>query len=127
MKWEKLTDLDVANRHFVVSSLIGLDRFKDLADAQRNQTELVLVWVAPHGERLTRAGLSIGKHSLVDAVEGVMHELFNLLIEDSLSGHFWPKHPVIREHFLRSSVHKGLVADFLPKVLILVTFAIFFA
>ena len=73
MKWKKFTDLDVANRHFVVSCLIGLNRFKDLADAQRDQTELILVWVAPHGERLTRAGLSIGEDSLVDAIESIMH------------------------------------------------------
>ena len=83
--------------------------------------------VAPHGERLARAGLSVGEHSLVDAVEGVMHELLHLLIEDGLRGHLRPKNPVIREHFLRPGVHKGLIAHFLPKILILVAFTLFFA
>ena len=83
--------------------------------------------VAAHGERLARAGLTIGEDGLVDAVQRVMNQLFDLLVEDSLRGDLGAEDCIIAECFLRSSVHQGLIADFLPDILILITFGLFWA
>ena len=99
-----LTYLDIANRHIVLSSIICLNRVKDLLDAQWDQSQLVLVRIASHGKRLTWTCLAIGEHCLVYAVQGVMNEFLNLLVEDSLSRHFWAKNLVIREHLFCPSV-----------------------
>ena len=83
--------------------------------------------VAAHGERLARAGLSVGEDGLVDAVQCVMNQLLDLLVEDRLSGDLGAEDRVKAERFLRSSVHEGLIADFLPDILILITFGLLWA
>ena len=83
--------------------------------------------VAAHGERLARAGLSVGEDGLVDAVQCVMNQLLDLLVEDGLSGDLGAEDRVKAERFLRSSVHEGLIADFLPDILILITFGLLWA
>ena len=54
-----------------------------------------------------------------------MHELFDLLIENSLRADIWAKHSVVGERFLGPRVHDRLLADFLPDTLIFIVFGVF--
>ena len=85
------------------------------------------MWVAAHGEGLSRAGLAVGEDRLIYAVQCVMNQLLDLLVEDRLSGDLGAEDRVKAERFLRSSVHEGLIADFLPDILILITFGLLWA
>ena len=82
------------------------------------------MWVAAHGEGLSRAGLAVGEDRLIYAVQCVMNQLLDLLVEDGLGGDLGAEDAVEAERFLRSCVHQGLIADFLPDILILIAFGL---
>ena len=60
--------------------------------------------IAVHGECLTRRSLAIGEDCLVDSIEGILHQIFDLIVEDGFSGDLWPKHLVKGESLIGSRV-----------------------
>lgn len=105
------TYLEIAHWNFIPPLRVLANHLEYLPDTKRNQAILL---GTTHRVSLAWGCLPICKNSLVDSLYALVHNLFDLWIENLLGGFFLAKNLVKGEELLRSRVHQSVFVHLLP-------------
>jgi len=69
--------------------------------------------------RFARTGLSISKHSLVNAIHGRLHDILDLTVKYLCRAGIVTENLIVLEHFIGPFIQNAIVRDFGPHMVLL--------